>query len=155
MRRASKILLGTCAAVALLAVGRPAPAADSPMGTWTKTGDSKRGQMTMSIERWGKGGAKLVYRLVGTNVVLTLETPLDGSDAPLMMNGQPTGETMGIKRLDGHHAATVLKMNGKPFGSSKSTFSDDFTTLTIENEVQHETNMGPPTGKSTEVWTRK
>jgi hypothetical protein len=148
------ILLGSCAALTLLAE-RGAGAADSPMGTWTKTGDDRRGQMTMTIERWGKGGAKLIYRLVGTNVVLTLESPLDGSDAPLLMNGQPTGETMGIKRLDGHHAATVLKMNGKPFGSSKSAFSDDFTKLTIENEVQSDTKMGPPTGKSTEVWTRK
>ena len=155
MRRASTIWIGTCVVVGLLAGGRRAAAADSPLGTWTKTGDDRRGQMTLTIERWGKGGAKLVYRMMGTNVVLTLETPLDGSDAPLLRNGPPTGETMGIKRLDGHHAATVLKMKGKPFGSSKSTFSDDFTTLTIENEIERDTNMGPPTGKSTEVWRRK
>jgi hypothetical protein len=93
--------------------------------------------------------------MVDQPVVLTLETKLDGSDAPLLMNGQPTGETMAIKRIDGKHASTVLKMNGKLFGTSTATFSDDFSKLTIENQVQEATSVGPPRGKMTELWTRK
>jgi hypothetical protein len=30
-----------------------------------------------------------------------------------------SGETMAIKRVDDHHLSTVLKMNGKLFGTSE------------------------------------
>jgi hypothetical protein len=157
MRRASMTAIGICAVAMLLGSVRPAAAADSPVGTWKAMGDfsNAKGEMTMVIERWGKGGAKLTYRMVGQPIVLTIEAKLDGSDAPLFMNGQPTGETMALKRLDGHHASNVLKMNGKQFGTSTATFSDDFSKLTIENQVQEATQVGPPPGKTTEIWTRK
>jgi hypothetical protein len=150
------MVFGTCAVAALLAGGGRAVAADSPVGTYARVGDAPRDKnFTMTIERWNKSGAKLTYKMVGQPVVLTLETKLDGSDAPLVMNGQPTGETMGIKRIDGHHAATVLKMNGKQFGTTTATFNDDFTKLTIEDQVQEATQIGPPPGKTTETWVRK
>jgi hypothetical protein len=156
MRRASKTVFGICAVAALLGGGGRAIAADSPVGTYARVGDAPKDKnFTMTIERWNKSGAKLTYKMVGQPVVLTLETKLDGSDAALLMNGQPTGETMGIKRTDGHHASTVLKMNGKQFGTTTATFNDDFTKLTIEDQVQEETQMGPPRGKTTEVWVRK
>ena len=41
---------------------------------------------------------------------------------------------MAIKRVDATHTVTVLKMNGKPFGTSKATISADGRTLTVENE---------------------
>jgi hypothetical protein len=150
-------VIAICAVTAFLEGARPAAAADSPVGTWKTMGDfsNAKGEMTMVIERWSKGGAKLTYRMVNQPIVLTLESKLDGSDAPLLMNGQPTGETMALKRLDGHHASNVLKMNGKQFGTSTATFSDDFSKLTIENQVQEATQVGPPRGKTTELWTRK
>jgi hypothetical protein len=45
-------------------------------------------------------------------------------------------------------------MNGKPLGSSKSTFSEDFNTLTVENDMAASVG-GNTAGKSTEVWVRK
>ena len=39
----------------------------------------------------------------GTATLLTLESRFDGSDAPVLMNGKPSGESMGIKRVDDHH----------------------------------------------------
>ena len=86
--------------------------------------------------------------------MLTLETKLDGSDAPLVMNGQPTGETMGIKRVDDHHTMTVLKLNGQQFGTSTATISDDGKTLTIENNITAPLG-GRRVGKTTETWVRK
>jgi hypothetical protein len=45
-------------------------------------------------------------------------------------------------------------MYGKPFGTSKGTFSADFNTLTVENDFS--AGMGSdPKGKSTEHWVRK
>jgi len=156
MTRASRTVVGMFVFGLLLASGGPAAAADSPVGTWARVGDApKEKNMTMTIERWNKSGAKLTYKMVGQPVVLTLETKLDGSDAPLLMNEQPTGETMAIKRLDGHHASTVLKMNGKQFGTSTATFNDDFSKLTIEDQIQEATSVGPPRGKTTEIWVRK
>lgn len=157
MRRASTTVIGMCALTALLAGGGRAIAADSPVGTWARVGDGpkEKGNMTMTIERWNKSGAKLTYKMVDQPIVLTIETKLDGSEAPVVMNGQPTGETMALKRTDSHHATNVLKMNGKQFGTSTAAFSDDFSKLTIENQVQEATSVGPPRGKTTEIWTRK
>jgi len=51
--------------------------------------------------------------MVGTEMVMTVTPPFDGSDAPMLVNGKPSGQTMGIKWVDAHHTITVLKMNGK------------------------------------------
>ncbi len=157
MRNRSWMLVVMTIAGVMLAAQPRAAAADSPVGTWAKVSDlsNAKGEIVLTIERWGKGGAKLVWRMKGHPIVMTIESALDGSDAPFLMNGQPSGETMGITRLDGHHAATILKLNGKQFGTSKATFSDDFTKMTVENVVQKGTDVGPPPGKTTEVWTRK
>jgi hypothetical protein len=87
-------------------------------------------------------------------MVLTLAAVLDGSYAPLLINGKPSGETMSIKIVDKRHATGTVKLNGKPFGTSRSTFSEDFKTMTVENDFS-ETAGGHPAGKSTEVWIRK
>jgi hypothetical protein len=44
-------------------------------------------------------------------------------------------------------------MNGKPFGTSRSSFSD-FKTMTVENDFS-ESGGGNAAGKSTEIWIRK
>jgi hypothetical protein len=110
----------------------------------------------MTVERWGKGGRKLTYRIKvpAGEMVSTIESPLDGSDAPVMLNGKPTGETMGIKRVDERHTVAVLKFNGQAFGTSRASFSPDFNTLTIENEITAAV-AGRQIGKHTEVWLRK
>jgi hypothetical protein len=61
---------------------------------------------------------------------------------------------MAIKLVDKRHSTTVVKMNGKPFGTSKGTFSEDFKTLTVENDFTA-TVGGNTAGKSTEIWVRE
>lgn len=70
------------------------------------------------------------------------------------MNGKPSGETMAITRVDAHHTAAVVKMNGAPFGTSKGTLSADGRTLTVLNVFSSATG-GQQVGKQTEIWVRK
>jgi len=143
-------------AVSLMASAPPAAAADSPIGTWVKKSAAGKPEMTMDIAAWGSGKAKLTYhiKIKGTEMVLTVASALDGSDAPVLLNGKPSGETMAIKLIDRRHSSTVLKMNGKLFGTSKGTFSEDFKTLNVENDFS-ESVAGNTAGKSTETWTRQ
>ena len=153
MRRSLTVLMVTVAAL-LLTGASPAAAADSPIGTWVKKAEAGKPAMTLEIEQWSPGKAKLTWHIAQANMVLTIVSTLDGSFAPLLMNGKPSGETMSIKLIDRRHATGVVKMNGKPFGTSKSTFSEDFKTMTVENDFS-ESMGGNQAGKSTEVWTRK
>ena len=137
------------------------PAADSAIGMWVRkdiTTTRPGTAITMQIEAWGmKGGRKLTYEVIAPKgmqrIISTIESPMDGTDAPLMMNGRPTGQTMGIKRVDDHHSITTLKMNGKQIGISRGTFSADFNTLTIEDEMYGAEGMEPV--KQTEIWIRR
>lgn len=86
--------------------------------------------------------------------VMTVVSGLDGKDAPVLLNGKDSGETMAISLVDKLHSVSVVKMNGKPFGTSKGAFSPDFTTLTVENDYSAAVG-GNTAGKSTEVWIRK
>lgn len=138
---------------AVLAGAAPAVAADSPVGTWLKKEANGKTAMTMTIEKWGDS-AKLIYHIKDPPIVLTIASALDGSESPVLMNGKPSGETMAIKLIDKRHTTTTLQMNGKPFGSSKSAFSADFNTMTVENEMAAPAG-GNPSGKTTEVWIRK
>jgi hypothetical protein len=130
--------------------------AQTGIGTWVQQGKtSAAGGLTMTVEACCKGGRRLIYRLNGSaTVLMTIDSPMDGSEVPVLAAGKPTGETMGIKLLDDHHTVTVLKMNGKPFGTSKATLSADGKTLTIENEVTSGIG-GQTVGKQTEIWVRK
>lgn len=86
-------------------------------------------------------------------MLLTVESRFDGSDAPLLIGGKPSGQTMAITRVDDHHASAVLKMNGRVFGTSKSTLSADGRTLTVINDLTSSAS-GQPAGRFTEVWVR-
>jgi hypothetical protein len=87
-------------------------------------------------------------------MVMIVESALDGKDAPLMVGGKPSGQTMAIRQLDDHHATAVLKMNGEVYGTARGTLSADGKTLTIEDEFTS-AMAGPPVGKLTERWLRK
>jgi hypothetical protein len=141
-------------AASLLAGASPALAASSPIGTWVKKAEAGKPAMTMTIETWGPGKAKLTYDIKDPPIVLTIVSALNGTDAPVLINGKPSGETMAIQMIDPRRSNTIVKMNGKPFGTSKGTFSSDFNTLTVENDFSAGVG-GNPAGKSTEVWTRK
>lgn len=109
----------------------------------------------MTVEACCSGGFRLIYRITGnSDFVMTVESPMDGRDVPVLVAGKPSGETMGIKRVDDHHTLTVLKMNGKTFGTSKSTLSADAKALTVETEYTS-TAGGQAVGKQTQTWVRK
>ena len=93
-------------------------------------------------------------RAFGSPTPVTVESPMDGTDVPVLVAGKPTGETMGIKSVDSHHTFTVLKVNGKQYGTSKAELSADLKTLTVENEFTAAAQGHQP-GKSTEIWVRK
>ena len=126
------------------------------VGTWVKkAAPGEMGALSMTIEMCCNGGRRITYHLKGRQeVLMTIDSALDGSDAPVMIAGKPSGETMGIKRLDDHHAVTVLKMNGAQFGVSHATISDDGRTLTVENEVTASA-AGQAPGKTTETWIKQ
>ena len=118
----------------------PAVAADSPVGgTYLKK--SKDGKpvkdaepvMTMTVEAWGPGKVKLTWhiKIKGSNTTMAVVSKVDGTEAEVLVGGKPSGETMAIKLVDKYHSATVVKINGQPFGTSKGTFSNDYKTLTV------------------------
>jgi hypothetical protein len=147
--------VGRLVVAGLLLIAWPATAADSPVGTWVKKKvEPGKPGMIFKIEKWGSDGAKLTWELKEAKMVMTLATKLDGKDAPLLMNGKPSGETMAITRVDKLHSTTILKMNGKQFGTSKGTFSADFNTMTVDNDISQAVG-GSEMGKTTEVWTRQ
>jgi len=150
----SRTVLKMVVALSLSLVGAPpASAASSPVGTWVKKTESGQPGMTLIIEEWGPGKAKLTWHVPNQKIVLTLVSKLDGSPAPLLIDGNKSSETMAIKLIDKRHTTTTLQMNGKPFGSSKSEFSADYNTMTVENE-KPASGTGEKAGKTTEVWIR-
>jgi hypothetical protein len=106
----------------------------------------------MTVEPCCSSGYKLTYRFAmgADKTVMTVSSPFDGTEVPVLVNDKPSGETMAIKRLDGHHSSTVIKMNGEPFGTSSATLSADGRTLTVINEM-----ASGAAGKVTETWTKQ
>jgi len=146
-----------CAIALLGALGSPSRLhAQLPVGTWVRQPTASMPTMTMKVEACCGSGRRLSYNL-GSNstaMVLTIESRFDGSSAPVLINGKPSGQTMEIKRVDDHHLSNVLKMNGKTFATSKATLSADGKTLTVITDVTSAA-AGMPLGKSTEVWVRQ
>ena len=144
--------------IALFAIAWAGPLhAQLEIGTWVRTPTESMPQsMTMTIEACCGSGRRLTYHIVAdkAEMVLSLETKLDGSEAPVLADGKPTGETMAITRLDAHHASTILRMNGKEFATSKATLSADGKTITVINDYTT-ADSGTPIGKYTEIWVRK
>src|SRR5215467_11857536 len=97
--RALAALLLSLALAPLLAP--PAVAADAGLGTFVlqptpdSSGAKGTGGLTLTVEPWGKNGRKLTYwiKVPMGEMVSTIESPMDGSDALVLLNGKPTGET--------------------------------------------------------------
>ena len=124
-------------------------------GTWVQRGHEKG--LTMTVEEVGTG-LKLTYKGVGPDAaafdIMTILTQLDGKDAPVLVNGKPTGQTMAIRKIDSHHTFTVLKSQGKEVGTSKAELSADGKVLKVENK------MGAPGANgegvtAVEYWDKK
>ena len=144
-------------AVTVLLAVSAALQAQMVAGTWVRTPTKTApGTMTMTVEPCCGSGYRLTYHFaVGQQtMVMTVASPFDGSEVPVLVNGKPSGETMAIKRIDDHHALTVLRMNGEPFGTSKSTLSADGRTISVINDMTSAVG-GNPVGKVTETWTKQ
>jgi len=133
----------------------PSAHAQIGVGTWVRnTGPATPGAITMTVEACCNGGRRLTYQLADTKQTMLVESPFDGREVPVLLDGKPSGETMAIMLVDSRHTSTVLKLNGKPFGVSKATISPDGKTLAVENDFSASVG-GNPAGKQTETWTRK
>ena len=126
------------------------------IGTWVRQPIPGMPDMTMTIEECCNGGRRLTYHIVleKTDMLIALETRLDGAEVPVLFAGKPSGETMAIKRTDEHHASTVIKMNGAIVGTNAATLSADGKTLTVVNDFSTSVG-GQQVGKFTEIWLRK
>jgi len=144
--------------VAILAILWATPLyAQLEVGTWVRTPTKATpDSMTMKIEVCCGGGRRLTYSLAAGNqtILMLLETKLDGNEAAVMVDGKPSGETMAIKRVDAHHAHTIIRMNGKEFATSDATLSPDGKTLSVINDCASTAGC-MPVGKSTETWVKQ
>lgn len=146
-----------CSVVLLGALGPATPLhAQIGVGTWARKDTGSKLPITMTVEACCKGGRRLIYHfdVKGTETILSVESAFDGSEAEVLIDGKPSGETMAITRVDDHHTSTVVKLNGKEFGTSKATLSADGKVLTVVNDYSSSVG-GQTVGKSTETWTRK
>ena len=125
-----------CVALLILSVCSLASAESPWKGTWVERKPVEQGRQTMTVEESGSGW-KLTYKAtspkMGGMMVFTVVTQLDGKDAPVMAGDKPTGQSMAITRVDSHHTYTVLKLQGKKTGISKSELSADGKFLRVQN----------------------
>jgi hypothetical protein len=122
--------------------------------TWVRTDAEGKG-MTMSVAACCNGGYRLTYQIPAMGgqpaMVMTIDSPLNGSDAPTLIGGKPSGQSMAIKRVDDHHYTAVVKLNGQPMMTSTGVVAADNKTMTVEDVSQGRGN-GP---KTIETWVRK
>lgn len=124
------------------------------VGSWVQTAPMKG--LTMTVEDCCNGGRRLIFHVTLGQKTQTMivESRFDGSDAPVLVDGKPNGETMALKRVDERRTTTVFKRQGKVFRKSTTVESPERTTLTVENEFI-DTGDGRVTGKMTETYARK
>jgi hypothetical protein len=145
------------AAALALSVTLAGPALAQAVGTWVQQApEAGTAAMTMKVEECCNGGLRLIYTIAmpgQQSMQMIVESPMDGSDVPVMVGGQPSGQTMGIRRVDARHSVGVLKMNGQAYQTSRATISADGNTMTVENEVAGA--PGQPAQNITQVWVRQ
>ena len=125
--------------------------------TWVLREPPQGGHLTITVEEVGSGW-KLTYKIVGPEAPGTIYsrvlTQLDGKDVPQLVNGKPTGQTMGIKKMDSRHTVAVLRFQGKEAGILKGEISPDGKVLTVENE-DAASNPSGLVGKQIQHWDRQ
>jgi hypothetical protein len=124
--------------------------AQIPVGTWERTDAQGKG-IVMTVTKCCNGGLRLVYNIPALQgqpaSTITVDSPMDGTEVQSLVGGKPSGQTMAIRRLDDRHYEGIVKMNGQPYGTSKSTLSADAKTITVDGVYG--------TQKVTETWIRK
>jgi hypothetical protein len=84
---------------------------------------------------------------------MTVDSPMDGTEVPTLVDGKPSGQTMAIKRIDDRHYNAVVRMGGKLYVTANGTVSADGKTLTVETLSQ--AAPGAKSEKIIETWVRK
>ena len=146
-------LIGAIATLVVCVLGSASTAyTQLEIGNWVRT---DMPGMSMTITACCNGGRRLTYHIAdpqGKPAEMVVDSGLDGKDAPMLVGGKPSGQTMAITRVDALHASSVQKMNGKVMSTSKSTLSADGKTLTNEDEI---VEPGGKKGMIKEVWVKK
>jgi hypothetical protein len=83
---------------------------------------------------------------------LSFVTKFDGADAPMLVNGAPTGQTIAITVMDDRHANGITKFQGKTTGTSKTELSEDGKVMRVDNDVAA---PGAPSVHRAEVWDKQ
>jgi len=152
--RSFRRLHGMAFVVCLLSLSSTVGADNLWSGTWVLREPPKGGRLTMTVEEVGSGW-KLTYKLVGPDapgtIVSTVLTLLDGKDVPVLVEGKPSGQTMGIKKIDSRHTVGVVKFQGKEMGISKGELSPNGKVLTVETDYA----TSNPIGKEIQYWDRQ
>lgn len=146
--------------VALLAMSTPLWAASPWSGVWLMRDSTPGFRLKMTIEEAGAGW-KITYRIPAPNTrgaattsIMTVETALDGKDAPNLVDGKPSGQSMQIRKIDERHIYAILKFEGKQTGISKSELSADGKTITAENDYLDSPADGS-TSKQIQHWDKQ
>jgi hypothetical protein len=146
--------------VVLLALSVESWAASPWSGVWVLRDTTTPFRLTMTLEEVGSGW-KITYRIPvpdrqggAAPSVMTVETGLDGKEVPSLVDGKPSGQTMDIRKIDDRHASTVVKIDGKQTGVSKSELSADGKVIKSESEF---TVSGPSgaAGKQVQYWDKQ
>lgn len=80
---------------------------------------------------------------------MSADSPMNGTDVPMVVGGKASGQTMAMKRIDDHHYSAIVKMNGQLIGTSNGTVSPGNKTMTVESV------FGSQGQKTIETWVRK
>ena len=86
--------------VAITLISASSLRAQFGVGTWVQTAPMKG--FTMSVENCCNGGRRVIFHVTlgEKQQTVTVDSRFDGSDAPVLYDGKPNGESMGLKRID-------------------------------------------------------
>ena len=122
--------------------------------TWLRT-DAKGKGIILRVEACCNGGLRLTWQIPPTAGVpahtMTVDSPMNGTEAPTFVGGKPVGQTMAIKRIDDHHYSAIVKINGQLLGTSNGTISADNKSMTVDSVY----GAGGQAQKTVETWVRQ
>ena len=129
--------------------------AQLPVGsTWVRTDAAGKG-VVMNVEACCNGGLRLAYQIPSKGAqpasTMSVDSPMNGTAAPVLVAGKPSGQTMAIRRVDDHHLTAIMTVNGQPAATYSGTVSPDNKSMTVEDVI----GTGSQPQKFTETWVRK
>ena len=143
-------LIGSVAFLVLIGLVNHAHAQFGVGTTWVRTDAQGKG-IVLTVAACCNGGLSLTYQIPTAAgqpaLTLTIDSPMDGKEAPMLVAGKPSGQTMAVKRVDDHHYSAVVKINGQLVTTSNGIVAPDGKTMTVESVTSSNTVI--------ETWVRK